>query len=166
MIPFVLGAALIVFSVLLGGYQYSQQSARYDELAAALREAESQRDTGRTLQQRIGTVRRTTVVATDAQKFTLERLLDIGAPGLEWRFVGQARTFGAQRELARYTFRISGPASFAETQLLLERMNRLPGMVVYRVCYACTPPPRGTPEDLKMAQVEGYLYAYDPNTLY
>lgn len=166
MIKFAAGLAIIVFAAILGIYRYSSLSSDFDARAAALDEAVNKRDEGKDLQQRIRVIRKISLVNEDAQKFNIERLLDIGAPRLEWKFIGQPLIRGNNKALSRYTFRIAGPATYAESQALLDRMKQLPGFVPYRYCFACTGTPRGTPEDLSMIQIEGYLYAYDAATLY
>ncbi len=166
MIKFAVGLALIIFTAILGTYFYIEQSTLYETRQSGLEEALSRRDEGKDLQQRIRAIRARSMISGDDQKFTIERLLDIGAPGMEWRFVGQPRQFGNNRALYRHTARITGPATYAESQALLRKLVTLPGFVPYRYCYACSLPPRGTPEDQKMVQIEGYLYVYDPNTLY
>jgi hypothetical protein len=166
MMPFAIGVIIAIFSSVFGIYQYFSNTEATEQTAAALAEALDMKEQGQALSERIRQVRRTSLTMGDDQKFTLERLLDIGAPGLEWRFVGQPRQYGANRALYRHTFRISGATTYPEVQALLERMNQLPGFVVHRMCFACTQTPRGTPETLRMTQIEGYLYVYDPNTLY
>lgn len=166
MIRFAIGAAIAVFTLILGIYKFNDFSSREKDLQDALSLAQEKRDQGKNLTERIQQVRKTSFTTADAQKLTIEKMLDIGAPGMEWRFLGQALVRGDSKSLYRYTFRISGPTTYQDSQKLLERMNGLPGFVVYRYCFACTQPPRDTPEGLRMVQVEGYLYAYDKNTLY
>jgi hypothetical protein len=165
MIRFTAGLAILLFSCIVGIYQYTRMSSDYAEREAALYDAEDKRDQGKNIQDRINAVRKLSLINNDAQKFNIERLLDIGAPRLEWRFQGQPLIRG-NRALYRYTFRVMGPSTHAEGQELLARMNSLPGFVPYRYCLNCTAVPRATPEDLRMVQIEGYLYAYDPGTLF
>ncbi len=165
MIKFTAGIAIFIFALIFGIYRYTSNSSAFAEREAALYEAQDKRDLGKDIQQRINVVRKMSLVNNDAQKFNIERLLDIGAPRLEWKFQGQPLIRG-NRALFRYTFRVSGPSTHAEVQELLGRMNALPGFVPYRYCLNCTAAPRGTPESLRMVQIEGYLYAYDPGTLF
>lgn len=166
MIRFAAGLAIIVFTAILGLYKYLDISGNFDARQAALYDALDKRDQGKNLQQRIREIRRISALNDDAKKLDIERLLNIGAPGMEWRFVGQPLTRGANKALYRYTFRIAGPTTYPESQDLLERMHKLPGFIAYRYCFACTEPPRGTEPGLSMVQIEGYLYAYDPATFY
>ncbi|MBI1309334.1 MAG: hypothetical protein GC129_05775 [Proteobacteria bacterium] len=166
MIKFSAGLAILVFALVLGFYRYTSLSSQIEDTQGALQDSLEKRDEGKNLSERIRNVRKISVVTSDAQKFNIERMLGIGSPGMEWRFIGQPLIRGNNRALFRYTFRISGPSTFAEGQALLERMARLPGFVPYRFCFACTQNPRGTPDDLRVVQIEGYLYAYDPNALY
>lgn len=166
MIRFAAGLAIIVFTAILGIYKYLDIRGDYDSRQSALYDALDKRDQGKNLQQRIREIRRISALNNDAKKLDVERLLNIGAPGLEWRVVGQPLTRGSNKALYRYTYRIAGPSTFTDSQNLMERMNQLPGFVIYRFCFACTEPPRGTSPNLSMVQIEGYLYAYDPDTLY
>ncbi len=165
MIKFTAGLALLVFALLYGAYQFTSNRTAVAEREAALFEALDKRDEGKDLQQRIREIRRISLVNGDAQKFNLERLLVIGAPRLEWRFQGQPLVRGS-RALFRYSFRISGPSTAAEASELLQRMNALPGFVPTRYCLNCSQPPRGTDPSLRMVLIEGFLYAYDPGTLF
>jgi hypothetical protein len=165
MIRFTTGIAILIFSLLYGAYQFTSNRTALAEREAALYEALDKRDEGKDLQQRIREIRRISLVNGDAQKFNLERLLEIGAPRLEWRFQGQPLVRGS-RALFRYSFRISGPSTAAEASSLLQRMNALPGFVPTRYCLNCSQPPRGTDPSLRMVLIEGFLYAYDPGTLF
>lgn len=166
MIRFAIGLTLVVCSLLIGGYMYWDQTKQIEDARYALIDAESRQDEAGQLQNRIRMARRTAMVSGDDQKFTIERLLDIGAPGLEWRFVGTPRQYGSNRALYRHTFRISGPTTYAESQEVMRKLATLPGFVPYKYCFACSVPPKDTPASLQMVQIEGYLYVYDPNTLY
>lgn len=166
MIRFAAGLAIIIFSGILGMYKYLDNAADYESRSIALEDALNKRDAGKDLQQRIRVIRKISVLNEDAQKFNIERMLDIGSPRLEWKFVGQPTVRGNNKSLFRYTFRVTGPATFAETNALIARMAQLPGFVPYRMCFACSATPRGTPTELSMVNIEGYLYAYDSATLY
>lgn len=166
MIRFAVGVAIIIFSAILGLYKYFDNAASYESRSIALEEALGKRDAGKDLQQRIRVIRTISLLNEDAQKFNIERMLDIGAPRLEWKFVGQPTIRGNNKALYRYTFRVTGPATFAEANDLVKRMSQLPGFVPYRFCFACSAAPRGTPEELSMVNIEGYVYAYDSATLY
>lgn len=166
MIRFAAGLAIIFFTLIVGSYFVYQQKGIFESRQFALEDALSKRDEGKDLQKRIRDLRNRSMVAGDDQKFTIERRLDIGAPGMEWRFVGQPRLFGNNRALYRYTFRINGPATYDKAQALLRKLVTNPGYVPYRFCFACAQPPRGTAPNLRMVQIEGYLYVYDPNVTF
>lgn len=166
MMRFTLGIAIFIFTVILGIYQYMENVSLYETKQAGLDDALSRREEGKQLEERIRLIRRMSMVSGDDQKFTIERLLDIGAPGLEWKFVGTPRQFGNNKSLYRHTFRISGPATYAESQEVLRKLATLSGFIPYRYCFACGNPPKGIPTGMKMVQIEGYLYVYDPNTFY
>jgi hypothetical protein len=164
MIRFTIGIALMIFSLLYGGYQFFSNRSAMRDLELALQESLDKRDQGKDLQERLRAVRRISLVNEDAQKFNLERVLDIGAPRLEWRFQGQPMIRG-NRAMYRYSFRISGPSSAEEVARLLAKMNTLPGFVPTRYCLNCSQPPRGTDPNLRMVIIEGFLYAYDPGAM-
>ena len=164
MIRFTVGMAILIFALLYGAYQYTSNRSTIADLRMAVQEAIDKRDQGKDLQQRLKSVRRISFVNEDAQKFNLERVLEIGAPRLEWRFQGQPLVRG-NRALFRYAFRISGPSTAAEATNLIGRMNSLPGFVLTRYCLNCTTAPRGTDPMLRMVLIEGFLFAYDPGTL-
>ena len=166
MIRFAAGIAILCFTLILGLYTYADRANLVDIKQRTLRETEQERENAKNLQNRIAGIRRLSIPQGDDQKFTLERLLNIGAPGLELRFIGQPRISSGNRSLYRHTFRISGPATFADALETTQRMSTLPGFAVYKFCYACTKKPRDVPAELEMVLIEGYLYVFDPNTLY
>ncbi len=166
MIRFMAGLVILFLAIVWGLYSYSDKSDLYEIKLAGLAEAESKRDEGQNLQDRIRTVRKVAMVAGDDQKFTIERLLDIGAPNMEWKFIGQPKVYGSNRAIYRHTFRISGPATYLEGQEMVRKLVTLPGYVPTKFCYGCGLAPKGTAPEKKMVNVEGYLYVYDPNTFY
>jgi hypothetical protein len=165
MIKFTVGIAILVFSLIYGIYQGMANRTAIAEREIALQEALDKRDVGKDLQQRIRNIRRLSLVNQDAQKFNLERVLDIGAPRLEWRFQGPPLVRGS-RALYRYSFRVAGPSTAAEASALLNRMNSLPGFVPTRYCFNCTQVAKGLTPELRMVMIEGFLYAYDPGALF
>ncbi len=166
MIRFAAGIAIIVFTLMMGGYKYFDNASNFESREYALSDALDKRDAGKDLQKRIAEIRRVSQEIRFVQKNELERALDIGAPRLDLRIIGQPLIRGNNKALARYTFRIAGPATYAEAQGVLERMTRLPGFVPYSFCFACSSTPRGAPPELSMVQIEGYIYAYDKDTFY
>lgn len=165
MIKFTLGLSIFCLSIILGGYMYMENKSLYQAKEDGLYVAQQERDEARSLQGKIQNIRKLSLVRGDDQKLTIERMLDIGAPGMELRFVGQAKSSGNQG-LLRHTFRISGPATFEESEAVLSKMAQLPGFTIYKYCYGCSRPPKGTPKARRMIDMEGYLYVYDPNTFY
>ncbi|MCP5405450.1 MAG: hypothetical protein H6922_04420 [Pseudomonadaceae bacterium] len=166
MVRFMLGSAILLLTMVWGLYSHSSNSDLYQVRLAGLEEAETRRDEGKNLQQRIKVIRAISMAAGDDQKFNIERALKIGSPGLELRFIGQPRVYGGNRALIRHTFRISGPATYAESESLVRKLVTSAGYAPYKYCYGCGLPPKNTPPDKKMVQVEGYLYVYDPQTFY
>jgi hypothetical protein len=165
MMRFTIGLAIIVFTLMIGGYQYFDNKGLIEAKERGLRETEQRLQEARDLQRRVKSIRKVSMLMGDDQKFTLERMLNIGAPGMELRFVGQPRYAGGNRALFRHTFRITGPATFESSVTVLQTMAGLPGFAPYKYCYACSNTPKGTPEHLRMVQIEGYLYVYDANLL-
>lgn len=166
MIRFMTGLALLIFSSIVGFYQYMENTdtiaLRQRMLSEKIEEQEQTAD----LQTRLANLKRTTFTQGEDQKFNIERLLGIGAPGLEFSFIGQPRGIGGSAQvLYRHTFRIQGPTEFLTTFQVLRKLAATPGFVVYRLCYACTNVPKDTPSNLRMALIEGYLYVYDPKAL-
>lgn len=167
MIKFALGIAILFLTVVVGIYKYHDVGSQIDSLAGQVEEAIDKRDMGKDLQKRITVIRKMSLENEDAsQKFNMERMLDIGAPRLEWKFIGPALVRGNNRALFRYTFRVTGVATYDDVQGLVERMVGMPGFVPYRLCFACSQAPRGTPQGLSSVQLEGYVYAFDPATFY
>ena len=164
MIRFTAGIALLIFSLLYGGYQFFSNRTTMNDLQMALQESLDKRDQGKDLQERLRSVRRISLVNEDAPKFNLERVLEIGAPRLEWRFLCHPMIL-RNRAMYRYSFRVSGPSSAEEVARVLAKMNTLPGFVPTRYCLNCSQPPRGTDSSLRMVIIEGFLYAYDPGAM-
>ena len=166
MMRFTIGLIIFFLSLIWGLYTYYANEDLLLVKQAGLEEAEAKRDEGQNLQQRIRAIRKISMVTGDDQKFTIERLLDIGAPGMEFKFVGQPRTFGGNKALYRHTWRIAGVATYIESQELARKLATLPGFVPYKYCFGCALAPKGSAANAKMVQIEGYLYVYDPNTFY
>lgn len=162
MMRFMLGASLLLLTVVWGIYTYTSNRDLYDIKLAGLEEAEQRRDEGKNLQARMKTIRTISMAVGDDQKFTIERRLGIGAPAMEFRFLGQPRVYGGNRALYRHSFRISGPATYADSQEVMRKLVTLPGYVPTKYCFGCALPPKNTPDNKKMVQIEGYLYVYDP----
>ena len=165
MMRFTIGLAVMVFTLIIGGYQYFENNSLLEAKKTGLRDVQQRLEEALSLQQRVKNIRKVSMLMGDDQKFTLERLLNIGAPGMELRFVGQPRYAGGNRALFRHTFRINGPATFEDSVKVLAQMATLPGFAPYKYCFACSNVPKGTPENLEMIQIEGYLYVYDANLL-
>lgn len=165
MIRFTIGLALLIFTIIIGSYMYMDNKNIIAAKKAGLRDIENQLAQARDLQKRIRNIRNISMEMGDDQKFTLERQLDIGAPGMELRFIGQPRYASGSRALFRHTFRINGPATFADSVSVMKKMARIPGFAPYKYCFDCINAPKGTPENQSMIQIEGYLYVYDPKLL-
>lgn len=165
MMRFTIGLALLVFTLIIGLYQYYDNSSLIEAKQRGLRNVEERLNDALTLQERVKNIRNVTMLQGDDQKFPLERALNIGEPGMEFRFVGQPRYAGSNRGLFRHTFRITGPATFEDTVKVLNTMAGIKGFAPYKYCIGCTAAPKGTPKGFEMVQIEGYLYVYDAKIL-
>ena len=165
MMRFTFGLAILVFTVIIGLYQYFENTSLIEAKERGLRDVKQRLDDALTLQERVKNVRNISMLEGDDQKFPLERALNIGEPGMQLRFVGQARYAGSNRGLFRHTFRITGPATFEDTVQVLQTMSGIKGFAPYKYCIGCANTPKGTPDGFRMVQIEGYLYVYDANIL-
>lgn len=165
MIRFTLGLIIFALTIVMGGYMYFQNLSIIESRRNALATIQEEKEDGIKLKERIKNIRKMSTVSGDDQKFTIERTIGIGAPGLELKFIGQPRTAGGSRAMYRHTFRITGPATFQKSLDTVRKISVMPGFAIYKYCYACAQAPKDTPENEKMVQIEGYLYVYDPNIL-
>lgn len=166
MLRFTLGLGLLLITLIFGIYGYTEKTSQLEAKERGVADALEKRDAGKNLQERIRELRKVGMIAGEDQKFTIERLLNIGSPGLEWRFIGQPRLFAGNKSLYRHTYRISGPATYQQAQEVARRLATLPGFAPYRFCYACGITPKNAAPGIHMVQMEGYLYVYDPATFY
>tara|TARA_R110000868_G_scaffold218576_2_gene469328 strand:- start:253631 stop:254137 length:507 start_codon:yes stop_codon:yes gene_type:complete len=168
MMKFTLGFAILVFTAIVGSYKYLENEDLIIAKERGLQEAISKRDQYLRIEQRTKQIPKFAVVRGDDKKNTIERLLEIGEPGLNFNFIGQARRQDAHLGIIRHNFKIAGPATFEETQNLLKKMQTLaalPGFVVYDICFGCAVTNKELKQNEHMVNIEGYLYAYDPNIL-
>ncbi len=47
----------------------------------------------------------------------------------------------------------------------MQTLPSLPGFVIYNLCFGCGATNEQLAEDQHMINIEGYLYAYDPNII-
>lgn len=168
MMKFTLGIAIIIFTSIVGSYKYLENEERIIAKQRGLISETEKRERFLRIEQRSKQIPKFAVVRGDDKKNIIEKLLEIGEPGLKFNFIGQARREDAHLGIIRHTFKISGPATFAETQKLLKTMQTLPsmpGFVVYSTCFGCGATNKKLEEGEHMVNIEGYLYAYDPNIL-
>jgi hypothetical protein len=168
MMKFTLGIAIIVFTAIVGSYKYVENEELIIAKQRGLIEAKDKLERYLRIEQRSKQIPKFAVVRGDEKKNIIERLLEIGEPGLKFNFIGQARRQDAHLGIIRHTFKVSGPASFKELQDLLKKMQTLPslpGFVVYNVCFGCGATNQQLGENQHMINIEGYLYAYDPNII-
>lgn len=166
MMKFTIGLAIIAFTLIVGGYKYTENADLVAIKETGLRQVIGRKDAANKLLARYEEIKKKSIKTGDDQKFTIERTLNIGEGGLEFKFLGQSSNEDGDA-LYNHTFRISGPANFAELMRVTQQLSTLPGFSVYRVCYACDKPKKK--QKLKdgqhMVTIEGYLYVYDPNTI-
>lgn len=168
MMKFTLGFAILVFTFIVGSYKYYENIDLITAKERGLVEAKEKRDRYLRIEQRTKQIPKFAVVRGDDKKNIIERLLEIGEPGLSFNFIGQALRQDAHLGIIRHNFKISGPASFDTVQTLLKKMQTLPslpGFVVYDICFGCATSNKQLDENEHMVNIEGYLYAYDPNIL-
>ncbi|MAF31362.1 MAG: hypothetical protein VXY83_04670 [Pseudomonadota bacterium] len=168
MMKFTLGIAILVFTAIVGSYKYMENEDLIVAKKRGLIEAKDKLDRYQRIEQRSKQIPKFAVVRGDDKKNIIERLLEIGEPGLKFNFIGQARRQDAHLGIIRHTFKITGPATFNETQELLKKMQTLPslpGFVIYNLCFGCGATNEQLAEDQHMINIEGYLYAYDPNII-
>ncbi len=165
MLRFTLGLAIIAFTLIIGTFQFVQNQQTIEVRKRAVSEADRRRDEALRLEGMLADVKQNTMLQGDDQKFTIERTLDIGDPGLTLRFIGQPRPLVSNQGLYRHIFRITGPATYEQMNNVIKKMAELPGFAPYRFCYGCSKTPKGTADNLAMVLIEGYIYVHDPALL-
>lgn len=168
MMKFTLGIAILVFTAIVGSYKYVENEDLLIAKQRGLIEAKDKLERFLRIEQRSKQVPKFAVARGDDKKNIIERLLEIGEPGLKFNFIGQARRQDAHLGIIRHTFKITGPATFSQTQEVLKKMQTLPslpGFVIYNFCYGCGTTNKELEADEQMVNIEGYLYAYDPNII-
>lgn len=165
MMKFTLGIAILVFTLIVGSYEYMDNETLIAAKQRGLKEAEAKRDRYNRIERRSKQVSQFAIPRGEDKKNTIERLLNIGEPGLKFSFIGQARRETAHLGIIRHTFKISGPATFAEASKVIADLHERPGFVVYRTCFDCGFSKKELAENQHIVNIEGYLYAYDPNIL-
>jgi hypothetical protein len=165
MMRFTIGLILLAFTAVVGGYQLFSNYELIQVRERGVQDLSRKLDQNQRLIGRLQKVREQTMRRGQDQKFTIERMLGIGEPGLGFTFVGQPQKAGGSNAFYYHTYRISGPATFDEAYELLKKLAKRPGFSVYKFCFGCTRKPRGSPKNTNMVQIEGYLYVYDPKTL-
>ena len=165
MMRFTIGLVLLAFTIVVGGYQLYNNNDLIQVRERGVRDLQHKLDQNQRLILQLQKVRQQTMQRGQDQKFTIERMLNIGEPGLSFSFVGQPQRAGANNAFYRHTYRISGPGTFGDAYAVLKELAKRPGFSVYKYCFGCTRTPRNAPDNTHMVQIEGYLYVYDPQTL-
>lgn len=162
MMKFTLGLAIFAFTAIVGSYKYIENSDLLEARVRGLKEVSARRDETGRMKERLKVVKKISMPQGEDQKFTIERKLGIGAPGMDFNFVGQGRNNTAQ-PVFRHSFRIQGPADFTGILRLLRTLASQPGFAVNSICYACVDARSDLPEGQRIVTIEGYLYVFDPN---
>ena len=165
MMKFTLGLAILAFTLIVGSYQYFENEDLILRKEQGLKEAERKRDRYIRIKEASKQIPELSIIRGDDKKNTIERLLKLRDKGMTFSFLGQANRQDAYLGLIRHTYKIEGPATYMEVLEVLDAMDALPGFVNYRVCYGCAASNRKMDDNEHMVNIEGYLYAYDPNIL-
>lgn len=162
---FTIGLCLLCFTAIVGSYQFFENqeiiASKQRGISTAERKLRSALQTFERLQQ----IKQKAMVQGQDQKFTIERAMGIGTPGLQFHFLGQPKYNGQDQSFYRYLYRIKGPGQFATMQRVLKYLSTNPGYTVHKICFGCNRPPRDAEEGVQDIQIEGYLYVYNPEAL-
>ncbi len=162
MMQFTLGLAIIAFTLIVGSYQYFENDDLIKSRKYALEEAINRRTEMQRLKLKVAGIKNISMETGNDQKFSIEKMLNIGAPNLEFNFIGQGKSSNNSGVIYRHSFRIKGPASFSETMDILRKLSKQKGFVVSRVCYSCQKSRKELPNGKVIVQIEGFLYVYNP----
>jgi hypothetical protein len=162
---FTLGLAIIAFTMIVGSYQFIENNDLIATREFGLKDAMVRRDDHRLLKSKVEGIRKIGMIEGKDQKFNIERMLNIGSPGLEFNFIGQGRNPNSTEAIYRHSFRITGPTDFASTMRILRELSTQSGFVVNKICYACQRSRKALPDGKVIIQIEGFLYVYNPNLI-
>jgi len=165
MMKFTLGLAILAFTLIVGTYTYFENEDLIERKKRGLIETTNKRDRFIRIKEASKQIPSMAMVRGDDKKNAIERRLNLRDKGLTFSFIGQANRQDAYLGLIRHTYKIEGPATFEEVLAVLKSMEDISGFVNYRVCYGCAVSNRKMDENEHMVNIEGYLYAYDPNIL-
>lgn len=165
MMKFTLGLAIIAFTMIVGSYQYLENVELISSRELGLKDAINRRTELQDLKQRVEGIKELGMIEGKDQKFNIERLLNIGTPGLEFSFIGQGRNPNSVEAIYHHSFRIAGPTDFATTMRVLRELSTKPGFIVSKICYSCQKSRKALPEGTVMIQIEGFLYVYNPSLI-
>ena len=165
MMKFTLGIAILVFTLIVGSYEYMDNEALIIAKERGLEDAKAKRDRYNRIERRSKQVSQFAIPRGEDKKNTIERLLEIGEPGLKFGFIGQARRETAHLGIIRHTFKISGPATFSQATKVITKLHEHPGFIIYKTCFDCGFSKKELEENHHNVNIEGYLYAYDSNIL-
>lgn len=166
MMKFTIGIAILAFTTIVGTYQYFENVDLIAVKERGLAEAQKKKERYVKIENRAKKVRNTAIAKGEDKKNTIERLLEIGSPGLTFEFVGQSKQNQGVDAIYRHNWRIEGPSSFENLMAVLSKVRGTNGFVITKVCYGCKSS-RKTKMDAgeHHAIIEGQLYVYDPKLL-
>lgn len=165
MMRFTFGVAILIFTIIMGGYQYfsNKDTIMLTENSLANIEQKYQRSTR--VQTRLADIKNSAIPRGQDQKNTIERILELDRLNATFTFLGKPTLAGGSATVYRYNYRIQGSMTYANSYKLIQKLNNHPGFSVFKVCYGCQRRPRDLPETQHMVQIEGYLYVYDPDAI-
>lgn len=164
MIKFTLGLAIIAFTLIVGAYKYFENNDLISARERGLRSAQKRLEESANLAAELTSIKDYAMPSGEDQKFNIERMLGIGAPGMEFTFLGQSRVTGAEA-VYRHNYKISGMSTFTELMALLEDIISRPGFTITKICFACGRSAQSDETNTYFVIIEGLLYVYDPQVV-
>lgn len=167
MMRFTVGLSILIFTIIVGAYQFFQNKQTVTQRERGFVSVQQKLRQNQQLVESMKLVRERAMERGSDQKFTIERLIGIGEPGLSFEFVGRPTTSGSvdDRTFYRHTYRITGVSDFNSALVALKKLTQTSGFTVNKFCMNCTRTPRNAPTGFKTVQIEGYLYVYDPKSI-
>lgn len=162
MMKFTIGIALLAFTLIVGGYRFSNNMELISSRENSVQSAQDTFQRSQQLKQSVKGINKRAIPIQDSQKSSIERMLAIGQPGPSFTYVGQPVYGSGDRSFYKYTYRIKGPATFEKAMAIVNLISENKGFTISKFCFACGRLPRNTDESLKMVDIEGDVYIYDP----
>lgn len=161
MIRFTVGLVLLVFSVLIGFYQYDENVNRLRSEQSRLTRTQQQKVEAGQLQKRLAALKEKLMVRGDDQKSKIERTLNLSDTRLQFKFNSQGNPNDpSSKNFYRHEFELVGPSTYYKILETINQLENTPGVVIYSACVGCINPPSNvklTPEE-HMVLIKGYIY--------